>query len=268
MTAPRWDERDVQAGDVRLHVRRLTHGQGAAAPVLLLHGFGVSGAVWQAFARRLLPDFAAVAPDLRGHGESGAPPDGYAPADYSRDLVLLVRELGIAPCPIVGHSLGALVALALADAHPSVATALVLVDPPIDAQRPNPDVEHVYRLRTRHDGALERYLREQNPAGGELLASSLARLFRRADAAAYEAIMAAPPGWPDAWQQAARVRQPTLLVQADPRAGGLIGDETAAAFTTRLANGALRTMAGATHAVHASQPAALAAVITRFLRRG
>ena len=48
--------------------------------VLLLHGLGVGGSIWQAFARRLLPDLAAVAPDLRGHGQSDAPPPATRPS--------------------------------------------------------------------------------------------------------------------------------------------------------------------------------------------
>ena len=74
---------------VRLHVRRVVDPP--APPVLLLHGLGVGGSIWQAFARRLLPDLAAVAPDLRGHGQSDAPPSGYTPVDYATDLIELIE---------------------------------------------------------------------------------------------------------------------------------------------------------------------------------
>ena len=82
--------------------------------MLLLHGLGVGGSVWQAFARRLLPHLAAVAPDLRGHGQSDAPPDGYAPTDYAADMAELIQDMQLpTPLPVVGHSLGALVALGI-----------------------------------------------------------------------------------------------------------------------------------------------------------
>src|SRR5947208_11759287 len=106
----RWREDSVQGRGVRLHVRRVVDPP--APPVLLLHGLGVGGAVWQSFARRLLPELAAVAPDLRGHGQSDSPPDGYQPLDYARDLATLIEDQALAPLPVVGHSLGALVALA------------------------------------------------------------------------------------------------------------------------------------------------------------
>ena len=73
----RWEELSASGRGVRLHVRRVI--EPAAPPVLMVHGLGVGGSIWQGFARRLLPHLAAVAPDLRGHGQSDAPPDGYEP---------------------------------------------------------------------------------------------------------------------------------------------------------------------------------------------
>src|SRR5229473_1752202 len=115
-----WREETVDGRGARLFVRRVSDPP--APPVLLLHGLGVGGGIWQAFARRLLPHLAAVAPDLRGHGHSDAPPAGYAPADYANDLIGLIEgeEWLQAPVPVVGHSLGALVALTLADLRPDL----------------------------------------------------------------------------------------------------------------------------------------------------
>ena len=107
----RWREETLPGRGVQLHVRRVVDPP--APPVVLLHGLGVGGLVFQAFARRLLPHLAAVAPDLRGHGQSDAPPTGYALADYAADLIELVPDDGQGL--VVGHSLGALVAVALAE---------------------------------------------------------------------------------------------------------------------------------------------------------
>src|SRR5690242_16736984 len=79
--AARWESTRAHGQAVSLHVRRVV--QPPAPAVLLVHGLCVSSSVVQPFARRLLPEFAAVAPDLRGHGQSDAPPDGYTPTEYA-----------------------------------------------------------------------------------------------------------------------------------------------------------------------------------------
>jgi pimeloyl-ACP methyl ester carboxylesterase len=263
VTPSRWQQSDTYVDGLRLHIRRIVGP--VAPPILLLHGLGVSGAVWQAFGRRLLPRFAAVAPDLRGHGLSDAPPGGYEPNDYARDLVGLWDGVVMGPAPVIGHSLGSLVAVALASLAPELVPTLVLVDPPLDAERPNPDVAEVRRLRHAPEAALERYLEAANPRGGPLLAQSLATQFRQAADAAFDAMLAAAPGHPETWQQAAGVRQRCLVVQADPALGGVLGDAAARRFTDRLAHGQLVKIAGASHAIHASQPGPLAEAVLRFL---
>jgi len=270
----RWREETSSTGAVRLHVRRVV--EPVAPAVLLLHGLGVGGSVWQAFARRLLPDLAAVAPDLRGHGQSDAPPTGYHPADYAADLIALIEAEAWLPAPVrvVGHSLGALVALALADLRPDLVRALVLLDPPLDPAVRNPELASVYRLRKAAPGELEAYLLDRNPGGGPLLAQSLARLFRAASDAAFEAFLSrdessgsrAPAVATEAFEQAARIQQPCLIVQADPAHGGVLGDAAAHRFVARLANGQLHQIAGAAHALHATHPAEVARAILDFDR--
>jgi pimeloyl-ACP methyl ester carboxylesterase len=271
-----WREETSPGLGVRLHVRRVVDPP--AQPVLLLHGLGVGGSVWQAFARRLLPDLAAVAPDLRGHGQSDAPPSGYSPADYATDLIeliegtnwlgptLRVASAGAPSVPVVGHSLGALVALALADLRPDLVRWLVLLDPPLDPQLRNPEIAAVSELRHAAPGELEAYLLTRNPGGGQLLAQSLARLFRQASDEAFEAMLDrdASTGAADALALASRIQSPCLVIQADPAHGGILGDAAARAFVQRLPNGQLQKIAGATHALHASHPAEVARAILEF----
>jgi pimeloyl-ACP methyl ester carboxylesterase len=251
-----WREERAQGRGVQLHVRRVVDP--IAPPVLLLHGLGVGGSIWQAFARRLLPDLAAVAPDLRGHGQSDAPPGGYAPTDYANDLLEVLLVEGA--MPVVGHSLGALVALRMAELEPTFVPWIVLLDPPLDRDLRNPEVESVYRLRHARAGELEKYLLGRNPGGGALLADSLAKLFRQASDGAFEAMLAA---WPF---EAPSVELPVLVLQADPTHGGILGDAAAQAFVKRLPHGRLQKIPGATHALHASHPAEVAQAILKFAR--
>jgi pimeloyl-ACP methyl ester carboxylesterase len=266
----RWHAAQAPGRGIQLHVRRVV--EPSAPPVLLLHGLGVSGSVLQSFARRLLPELAALVPDLRGHGQSDAPPDGYLPADYATDLVELIDSEIAAPVPIIGHSLGALVGMQLAASRPELVDWLVLLDPPLDRpprdDEPRDDevdpaprddeVESVYRLRHAPPGELEAYLLERDPGGGELLASALAAEFRHASDRAFEAMLAARPF------AALPVRSRTLLVQADPTRGGVLGDRAAAAAIGVLGNATLVKIEGAPHAVHATHAAEVITAIRRF----
>jgi pimeloyl-ACP methyl ester carboxylesterase len=253
-----WREESGQGRGIRLHIRRVVDPPAPA--VLLLHGLGVGGSVFQAFARRLLPHLAAVAPDLRGHGESDAPPSGYTPADYALDLVELISSEAwlAAPVPVVGHSLGALVGLKLAELRPELVSWLVLLDPPLDPDLRNPEVEAVSRLRHAPPGELEAYLLSRNRSAGQLLADSLAKLFRQASDAAFEAMLDRPRF------DVSPVSTPTLIVQADPARGGVLGDAAAQAFVEKLPHGELIKIPGAPHALHASHPAEVAQAILAF----
>jgi pimeloyl-ACP methyl ester carboxylesterase len=243
-------------GGVRLHVRSVSDPPGP--PGLLLHGLGVGGSIWQSFARRLLPHLAAVAPDLRGHGQSDAPPSGYAPADYARDLIELIGDRLESPLPVVGHSLGALVALKIAELRGDLVAWLALLDPPLDPDLRNVEVEDVYTLRHAPAGELEKYLLGRNPGGGQLLAQGLARLFRQASDGAFEAMLSAEPF------DVPQVQQPVLVLQADPEHGGILGDAAARAAVARLPRGRLQKIDGATHALHASHARDVARAILHF----
>jgi len=276
-----WREETVDGRGARLFVRRVVDPP--APPVLLLHGLGVGGSIWQSFARRLLPYLAAVAPDLRGHGQSDAPDSGYSPNDYAQDLLELIEtELqprgqtegqrqrqgqGQSPVPVVGHSLGALVAMAMAELRPDLICWLVLLDPPLDPDLPNSEVPNVYRLRHAPVGELEAYLLGRNPGGGPLVAQSLAKLFRQASDAAFEAMLD-PAGQtgraPTLRTQAQQITSRVLVIQADPAHGGVLGDAAARRFVDGLPNGKLLKINQATHALHASHPAEVARAILDF----
>jgi pimeloyl-ACP methyl ester carboxylesterase len=169
----------------------------------------------------------------------------------------------VARAPVVGHSLGALVALALVAAHPQRIPAAVLLDPPIDPQRRNADVAEVSRLRHGPPGALEAFLAEGSSS--PLAARALAPIYRQADDAVFASYLDTPPGAPWAWDAATGVTVPVLVVQADPALDGVLGDAAAAAFVARLPRGRLLRLPGARHAVHASHPAEVAQAVRDFL---
>jgi pimeloyl-ACP methyl ester carboxylesterase len=96
--------------------------------MVLLHGLTGSGATWMPVARILAPHFDVILPDARGHGGSSASPI-YTYDDLAADVVGLISALGLPHPILVGHSMGGMTAALVASQHPSLARALVLVDP-------------------------------------------------------------------------------------------------------------------------------------------
>ncbi|MBA1145572.1 alpha/beta hydrolase [Ectothiorhodospiraceae bacterium WFHF3C12] len=102
-------------------------GPSTGDPVLLVHGLGTDGA---RFWRELIPALAkrhrVVAVDLPGFGGSGKPNALYSPENYAAFLDELVSERFDSPVALVGHSMGAAVALYYAHAHPDRVERLVM----------------------------------------------------------------------------------------------------------------------------------------------
>lgn len=127
-------------------------------PVLLLHGFGSGSFTWgPVVAAGLVADRPALAFDRFGFGRSDRPAAGSWRDDdtnpYSLDGAVelthaLLDDAGWtrAPAVLVGHSAGALVALATALAHPDRVRALVLLAPAVIGGGPPPGVGAMFRL--------------------------------------------------------------------------------------------------------------------------
>lgn len=106
---------------------------GSGPPVLVLHGFPQTHAMWHRIAPDLARDHTLVAPDLRGYGDSGRPPSGDDHSGYSframaADPVGLMRLLGYERFAVVGHDRGARVAHRMALDHPDAVTRVALLD--------------------------------------------------------------------------------------------------------------------------------------------
>ncbi|GCL48682.1 alpha/beta fold family hydrolase [Microcystis aeruginosa NIES-3804] len=98
-------------------------------PLLLLHGMADHALVWSSLGDYLSSNYQVIAPDLRGHGESGKPATGYHFQDYIGDLRALLNHLGWTQAHILGHSWSAKIAAIWATQQPEVFKSLILVDP-------------------------------------------------------------------------------------------------------------------------------------------
>ena len=106
---------------------------GSGPPVLLLHGYPQTHAIWHRVAPALARRFSVVAADLRGYGDSDRPASHPNHAPYSKramaaEMVEVMRTLGHDRFAVVGHDRGARVSYRMAFDHPQAVTKLVSLD--------------------------------------------------------------------------------------------------------------------------------------------
>lgn len=123
---------EVTANGLTFHVQRL--GRPSASPsVVFIHGLFIDNlsSLYYSLANPVAQWGAdAILYDLRGHGKSQQPPDGYALEGSVEDLLAVVDALGVEePVHLVGHSYGASVALRAALMHPERIASLILIEP-------------------------------------------------------------------------------------------------------------------------------------------
>ena len=105
---------DAQADNVPTHT------------ILLLHGYLENLNIWDEVAGLLQPCARVIAPDLPGHGISEVRGEVHSMEFLADTVYAALRELNVAKCTVIGHSMGGYVALALAERHPELLDGLVL----------------------------------------------------------------------------------------------------------------------------------------------
>jgi pimeloyl-[acyl-carrier protein] methyl ester esterase len=100
---------------------------GAGHPLVFLHGWSFSCSVWRTQRESFSTRYRCISPDLRGHGNSSAPPSGYGVHELATDVTTLFESLELSGATLVGWSLGVLVALSAYSALKDRLAALVFV---------------------------------------------------------------------------------------------------------------------------------------------
>lgn len=111
-------------------LRYLDTGAGEPA-LLLIHGWTCDHTNWKDQIAHFSPRHRIVAMDLRGHGASDKPEQGYSIDGFVDDVAWLIRELGLDKPVVIGHSMGGVIALNLVRKHPGLAAGIVMVDSPV-----------------------------------------------------------------------------------------------------------------------------------------
>ena len=120
---------EVDTGAARIHVRHA----GSGPPLLLLHGYPETHAMWHRIAPALAEDFTVVATDLRGYGRSSKPATTadhwpYTKRAMADDQIAVMHALGFDRFALCGHDRGARVGYRLALDHPERVSRLAVID--------------------------------------------------------------------------------------------------------------------------------------------
>jgi haloacetate dehalogenase len=126
---PGFRNRKVRTSGATINV---TFG-GNGSPVLLLHGYPETHAMWHKVAPELARDYTVVCPDLRGYGDSSKPKGEHDHSNYSKramalDMVQVMGALGHERFHVVGHDRGGRVGHRLARDHGERVKTLTVLD--------------------------------------------------------------------------------------------------------------------------------------------
>jgi pimeloyl-ACP methyl ester carboxylesterase len=192
---------------------------GAGAPLVLVHAFPLSGAMWERQIAALAGRFRLIAPDTRGLGASAL---GGAPVGmdtYADDLAALLDHLGLARAAVVGLSMGGYIAFALLRRHSARIAAFVLAN-----TRALADTEEGRRGREQSARAAEEQgpgavaeamlPRLLSPGAPQTLRDEVRRMIEANDGRGIAAAQRAMAARPDSTGLLARIAVPTLVVGA------------------------------------------------------
>ncbi len=259
----------VPGGEVSL--RALHWGEPGRPTLVLLHGGGANAHWWDHVAPALAGAFHVVALDFRGHGDSDYPEDVYVGA-FSDDLDALLDHMEAPDAVLVGHSMGAHIALDRAARIPG-ARALVLLDLAWGSVRgTHRAARRALTMRFSYpdrDAALARF---RFLPGSAQVAESL-RL-----AIAEQSVRREPDGrwgfkFDPRWfglpyrtlPPLAQVSCPTLLVRGSE--SPFLPAEAARAFLDEVPGARLEELAGAGHHLHVEKPDAVIEALRAFLQQ-
>jgi pimeloyl-ACP methyl ester carboxylesterase len=113
----------VKVNGIELHYT----SQGTGEPLLMLHGFGLCGAMWTPAARELARRYRVISVDMRGHGKSTNPSGKFSHPQSAEDIRAMMDSLGIEQARAIGFSSGGMTLLRLATKYPDRLSKMVLV---------------------------------------------------------------------------------------------------------------------------------------------
>jgi len=266
-----------------LRLRYLDWGNAGAPPVVCVHGYTSSAEAFNAPARRFQDHFHLIVPDVRGHGESAWSPTGaYQYSDQVSDLEEITNQLGLERFTLIGTSMGGIIAMAYAGAHPERLVRLVINDIGPEAEVGSQRITQTVGDRPEMFATLEdamAYRRSVSPivarrSQEDQRELALGVLRQQADGqwvwkmdSAYiqQRVQHGPPRRPALWPVLQRLPCPTLVVWG--MESDILSEAQARRMVEILPQGELVAVPGVGHAPTLMEPVVLTA-LERFLGVG
>lgn len=256
---------EVKAGAVTLRYR--LDGPPGAPVVALSNSLGTSAAMWDPQVARLANYRRVLRYEHRGHGAAPSAPGPWGVEDLAGDLVALLDALGLDRVSIAGLSLGAMVAMRVASAHPERVDRLALLC--TAAHLPPPEAWTERAATVRAEGLaglvgaqLGRWFTPGFPERSPAVAALVTEMFDIADPDAYASCCEAIAAM-DQRDLLGAIQAPTLVVAgaADP----VTPPVTALSLAQAIPGSSLSVVAGAAHLATLEQPAQLSSLLVDHL---
>jgi esterase len=277
-TLPQPQSKFLMVNGLRMHYLDWDHP--SAPPVVCVHGYTSSAQAFNAPARHFQGRVHTIAIDVRGHGESAwSPTEAYQYHDQISDLVGFVDQLELERFTLIGTSMGGIIAMAYAGAHPERLVRLVINDIGPDAEMGSQRITQMVGDRPEAFASLEdamAYRRSVSPITAQRseedqreLALGVLRqqpdgrwVWKMDPAYIRQRVQQGPPPRPSLWPALQRISCPTLVVWG--RESDVLSEAQARRMVDVLPHGELVAVPGVGHAPTLMEPAALAA-LERFL---
>jgi 3-oxoadipate enol-lactonase len=246
---------------------------GVGVPLLLLHGFPLSAAMWDPIRAGLAEHARVITPDQRGFGASDKPAGDYSMASLAEDVLRLADALGLEKVVLGGHSMGGYVALRFAATHGDRLAGLVLVDSRAEADPPEGMARReaaIARIeREGGSGFLDEFVPNlMAPATRERAPRLLAELRAIAAAVPDDVLIGCLRGLrdrPDSMGLLPAITVPALVIVGAEDA--ITTPASAQAMAARLPEAVLAVIPGAGHTPTVERPIPTAEAMIGFMQR-
>ena len=256
--------KDVALGD-GVHLRCAEQGPASGPALILLHGYSDSSLSFSRVMPLLPQGLRVIAPDLRGHGHSARPANGYRIGDLAQDVIEMMDRLDVPEATILGHSMGSFVANAVAERAPKRVSKLILL-----GSGAATDTPVLRQLRVEVDSLSDpvddgfvrafQYSTVEQPVPSEFMEAVIANS-RRMPVHVWKKVL---QGLIEYRPLQPRPDVPTLVLGGTRDSVFSVDEQTALAG--EFPNAGLRLVDGIGHTLHWEQPERFVAIVLNFLK--